>query len=95
MPQGNLKRKVSVPSASKKTKSVNKGKGKTKKGARTITPKKQKLQQTQKLKQNLHKAINKHIEKEVILQAGKNNTGLSYLTKPTGSSESKSQSKKA
>ena len=41
--------------------------------------------------QTLHKAINKHIEKEVILQAGKNNTGLSYLTKPAVSSDIKKQ----
>lgn len=92
MPQGNLKRKVSVPAASRKNKSI-KPKGNTKKGARSIAPKKQKLQQSQKLKQNLHKAINKNIEKEVILQAGKNNTGLSYLTKPKSDSSSSKQKK--
>lgn len=93
MPQGKLKKKVSVPSCSKKSK-VTKSSGKTKKGARSIAPKKQKLQQSQKLKTNLHKAINKHIEKEVILQAGKNNTGLSYLTKPVSDTD-KSNKKKS
>jgi len=92
MPQGKLKKKVSVPSASKKSKVV-KSSGKTKKGARSIAPRKQQLQQNQKLKTNLHKAINRHIEKEVILQAGKNNTGLSYLTKPKSESDKSSKKK--
>jgi hypothetical protein len=93
MPQGGLKRKVSVPSASRKNK-PNKSKGKTKKGARSIAPRKQQLQQSSKIKQTLHKAINKSIEKEVILQAGKNNTGLSYLTKPKSDSSSSKDKKK-
>lgn len=71
MPQGKLKTKVKVPKASQKKATQKRAKG-PKKGGRVIKPKKTKAVQASKLKKDLQVSINKRIEKEIVLQAGKN-----------------------
>ena len=79
MPQGKLKTKVSIPSASKKKSAAKKKSKILRKGARSIAPKKANLIEAAKLKKTLTQAINKNIEKEMVLQAGKHNVELNLL----------------
>jgi len=83
MPQGSKRTKVSIPSASKKKGQTNSKRhnssNKIRKGGRTIAPTKQKNIQAAVLKKTIQRAIDSHIEKEVLLQAGKNNVGFTLL----------------
>jgi len=87
MPQGKIRTKISVPSASKKIK-INKKSKIIRKGARKIAPKKVRHIETAALNKTIQKAVDQHIEKEIILQAVKNNVPLTLL-KPDKEDKSK------
>merc|ERR1712038_442089 len=68
MPQGNLKRKTSLPAGTKQ-KVKHKKSGVMKKGKRTIAPSKARAVEAEKLKQGLTQAINANIEQEIKAKA--------------------------
>lgn len=70
MPQGKMKAKAKAPAAVKsKRKAAKKGPAVTKRGNRPIAPKKQKLQEAQKLKKVVSKNVNQAMEEDLRARA--------------------------
>ncbi|KAF2905236.1 hypothetical protein ILUMI_00960 [Ignelater luminosus] len=69
MPQGKLKVKTQLPKNVKNKKDAKKGPAISKRANCPIQPKKKKLEESQKIKQNLTKALNKAVEEEMRSRA--------------------------
>ncbi|XP_055694297.1 uncharacterized protein LOC129796409 [Lutzomyia longipalpis] len=69
MPQGKIKVKTKVPDAVKAKLKKKKGVAFTRRANAPIQPKKAKIQETQKIKQLLSKAVNKSVEEDIRARA--------------------------
>lgn len=69
MPQGKIKVKTKVPDVVKQKLKKKKGVAFTRRANAPIQPKKAKLQETQKIKQMLSKAVNKSVEEDIRARA--------------------------
>ncbi|EFA11353.1 hypothetical protein TcasGA2_TC011509 [Tribolium castaneum] len=81
MAQGKLKAKAQLPKDVKNKKSAKKGSAITKRANRPIQPKKKGIVEAKKLKQIVHKNVNKAIEEELRSRATSDNKSLSAAQK--------------
>ncbi|XP_044268873.1 uncharacterized protein LOC123014068 [Tribolium madens] len=81
MAQGKLKTKTQLPKNVKNKKSAKKGSAITKRANRPIQPKKKGVAEAKKLKQIVHKNVNKAIEEELRSRASNENKSLSAAQK--------------